>query len=338
MYNTAKVFKHTREDVYKLISEYDIYRIYLGYSPIVGNVYISPFRKDLNPSFGVFRGRNGNLMFKDFGLGESGDAIKFAKLIEGMSTQEVIEHLYRQYSHIKPIKTHNIPEVKAGDKNIYVNKIPWTEAGLAFWAKYGIKRETLEYFKVSQISKYWVNGIVRGYASNKSPMFHYEIFDKDKIYRPYYKEKRFYTNCTSSYIQGWAQLDYSKDTVIITKSLKDVMYLYQLGYTAIAPNGEGHKIPPKALKILKENFKHIIIFYDFDPAGICGTKRLLKENSEFGFMFTSKKYAKDISDYHFIVGEEEAKELFQIKLQYSYEHHFKHRSIIQSDEDPDSKG
>jgi len=336
MYNTAAVYKHTKEDVYKLIPAYDIYRTYLGYSPIVGNVYISPFRKDLNPSFGVFRGRNGTLMFKDLGTGESGDAIKFAKLIEGMNTQEVIEHLYKEYTSIKPIKTINIPEVKSGEKVIYVEKIPWTEAGLAFWSQYSISIETLKHFNVTQVSKYWVNGVVKGYASEKSPMFHFEIFDKDKIYRPYYKAKRFYTNCTSSYIQGWAQLDYSKDTVIITKSMKDVMYLYELGYTAIAPNGEGHKIPEKALNILKENFKHIIVFYDFDSAGICGTKKLLKENPEFGFIFTSNKHAKDITDYHARVGEKEAKELLESKLNKSYENHFKHRPQLQSNENPDN--
>jgi len=324
MYNTANVFKHTKEDVYKLISEYDIYKSYLGFNPIVGKVYKSPFRQDLNPSFGIFRGRKNNLMFKDLGTGESGDAIKFAKLTEGMHTSETIEYLFKQYSNIKVVKTTSIPEIKSGERNIHTSKITWNAEGISFWQKFGITLKTLNYFKVTQIKKYWVNGIVKGYSSTTNPMFDYEIYDKNKIYRPFYKEKRFYTNCTADYIQGWEQLDYSKDTVIITKSLKDVMYLYQLGYTAIAPNGEGHKIPEKALKILKKNFKYVIVFYDMDKAGITGTRRLLKENPTFGFIFTSQKKAKDITDYHFKYGLEKTIKLISKKINYAKQNHFKH--------------
>lgn len=338
MYNTARVFKNTKEDVYKHIQSYDIFKQYLGYAPIVGKVYRSPFREDLNPSFGLFYGRNGSLLFKDFGSGESGDAIKFVKIIEGMHTQEAIDFLVSSYSRIKVKKTAKIPSIKANEIEIYVNKIPWTKQGLAYWAQYCIKEETLKYFKVSQIDKYWVNGIAKGFATENNPMFHYEIYDKDKIYRPYYPSKRFYSNCTSEYIQGWKQLDYSKDTVIITKSMKDVMFLYQLGYTAVAPNGEGHNIPQKALDILRLNFKYVIVMYDWDKAGVCGARRIIRENPDFGFIFTNDKLAKDISDYCNYYGENQTKELLQTKLKYSYGKHFKYRPSIKSTKDARSKG
>jgi len=324
MYNPANLEKPTKKDVYKVISEYDIFVQYLGYKPIVGKVYKSPFRFDLNPSFGLFRARNGNLLFKDLGSGESGNAIKFAKLLEGHhSTQETIEYLYRQYKKLKPKRTRNVPEIKPGIKEIYTNKIPFTEEGLSFWLEFGIKKETLDYFEVYQIDKYYVNGRLSGWTNTDNPMFVFEIYDRDKIYRPKYKAKRFYTNCTMEYIQGWEQLDYSKDTVIITKSLKDVMYLYQLGYTAIAPNGEGHSIPQKVIKELKKNFKYIIVFYDWDKAGLCGTRKLIRQNPEFGFIFTGIHSMKDATDMHLVLGEKDTAKILNQRIKYSKQHHFK---------------
>jgi len=326
MYNPADLYKPTREDVYKLISEYDIFVQYLGYKPVVGKIYKSPFRFDLNPSFGLFRARNGNILFKDLGSGESGDAIKFAKLLEGHSrSQETIEYLYKQYKKLKPKRTLRIPEIQPGTKEIYAHKIPFTAAGKAYWEQYGIRQETLEYFKVHEIDKYYVNGRLSGWTTIGKPMFDYEIYDRDKIYRPYYKAKRFYTNCTSEYLQGWEQLDYSKDTVIITKSLKDVMYLYQMGYTAIAPNGEGHTIPEKALKILKDNFKYIIVLYDWDKAGVCGARKLIRQNPEFGFVFTNIKSMKDVTDMHLGVGRYLTEGHIKQKIEDAKEKHFKYR-------------
>jgi len=318
MYNPANLIHITREDVYKKISAYTIFTNYLGFPPIVGRVYESPFRKDLNPSFGIFRAKNNNLLFKDLGSGVSGDAIKFAKLIGGFnSTKETIQALYKETTKHLPIRTKKVLEIKPSTLDIYTNKIPWTKEGLEFWSNFNITLKTLEYFKVHQINKYWVNGIVKGYSTTTSPMFHFEIYDKDKIYRPYYTAKRFYTNCTSQYIQGWEQLKFKNDTVFITKSLKDVMYLHQLGYEAIAPNGEGHSIPAKVITLLKKSFKYIVVFYDWDKAGVCGTRRILKVNPEFKFIFTNSKEAKDITDYHKKFGITQTKQLLQKKLNYA---------------------
>ena len=67
----------TLDYILSRVSEYDIYARYLGKFK-VGGIYNSPFRKDSNPSFGVFLSRKtGKLLFKDHGSGECGDVIKF---------------------------------------------------------------------------------------------------------------------------------------------------------------------------------------------------------------------------------------------------------------------
>jgi len=318
VYNTRNLYPPTKKDILKFTTEYDIFAQYLGFRPIVGHLYSSPFRRDSNPSFGLFYATNGALLFKDLGTGEAGNCFKFVSIIERIKINDVYELLHSQYISKKIVfkKTKTIPKRKNDTVDIVVEKKEFTEEGLNFWYKYGISKKTLEYFNVSEASKYWVNGKLHGYSTEKNPIFNYEVYEKNKIYRPFNKNK-FYTNCSNIDIQGWEQLDYSKDTVIITKSLKDVMLLYEMGFTAIAPNGEGHSIPEKVLKILRENFKYIIIWYDKDLAGIKSTKKLLKTQiPDAGFCFTYSKKEKDLSDYFLKYGHDKTSLLISNKLNY----------------------
>lgn len=315
MYNTNKVIGVTRDDVLSVISEYDIFVRYLGFKPTVGQLFSSPFRQDSNPSFGLFYSKHSReLMFKDFGTGEAGDCFKFAALMENVSIRKVVRILYENNSVNRPKKTKKIPVKEVEDKDVIVEDIPFTAEGYAYWNGFGISPETLEKYNVKQINRFWVNGIEYWRASKAKPMFSYFIYSKVKIYRPFYKKMKFYSTCTTSYIQGWEQLDYSKDTVIITKSMKDVMLLSELGYAAIAPNGEGHAIPDKALEILRENFKNIVLFYDRDLPGMLASRRLLKLHNDFKYMFTPRGTEKDLSDYYAARGAEDTKNMLTEKL------------------------
>lgn len=302
MYDTTDYFGATKERLLRLTSEYEIFSQYLGFRPVVGQLYLSPLRKDTNPSFGLFYAKgNKTLLFKDLGTGETGDCFKLASLIDNTTIRQAVTNLYRQYVSKKITKRKTkevIPIKEYKELDIVVDDIPFTVEGLNFWDDFGITESTLNKFDVKQINKFWVNGKEYWRASQSKPMFSYFIYSKAKIYRPFYKRMKFYSNCTITDIQGWAQLDYSKDTVFITSSLKDVMLLHELGYTAIAPNGEGHSIPKKALDILRQKFKHVVILYDRDLPGLKAAQKLWRGNKDFSFMFTPRRTEKDISDYY----------------------------------------
>ena len=70
------------------------------------------------------------------------------------------------------------------------------------------------------------------------------------------------------------------DYVVITKSLKDVMVLYEFNIPAIAPNSETLFISDKQLEKLKSKFKNIIVFYDNDCAGISGMNKIKKNHKK----------------------------------------------------------
>lgn len=308
MYDTTELLPPNREDILKLIDPYDIYVQYLGYRPVIGQLYTSPLRQDSNPSFGIFYAKPSNkLLFKDFGTGESGDCFKFASLVEGVSSREINKVIYDQYVSKKlPKKSQAKPLAKRKSNvlDIVIDDIPLTAEGLSYWQRYGISQDTLKKYNVKQIHKFWVNGVEYWRASKDKPMFAYIIFDKMKIYRPFFKRMKFYSSCTSADIQGWEQLDYSNDTVYITKSMKDVMLLHELGYSAVAPNGEGHALNKKAVEILRKRFKNIVLLYDRDLPGLLATRKIWNQHRDFDFLFMPRGTQKDLSDFYEANGRE----------------------------------
>ena len=300
MYNTLMHIKLTKEDVLKKISEYDIFVKYMGFKPVLGNLYSSPLREDKDPSFGLFKSnKTGSILFKDLGTGECGDCFKLACLLEHKTPKEIYGDLINDNSQKLIKKSQGPIPVKQYDSiDIVVDDIPFTVEGLAFWNDFGITEDTLNLYNVKQIKRFWSNGFEYWTSSKSKPMFSYFVYDKVKIYRPFYKRLRFYSNCTNIDIQGLQQLDYTKDTVFITKSMKDLMLLHELGYTAVAPNGEGHTIPDKLLSHLRKKFKKVIILYDRDLPGLKAAKKLWGSNRDFDFMFTPRQTEKDLSDYY----------------------------------------
>lgn len=61
----------TLDYILSKVTEYDIYAKYIGQFK-VGMIYNSPFRKDNNPSFGVYYSKKTRkLLFKDHGTGDA---------------------------------------------------------------------------------------------------------------------------------------------------------------------------------------------------------------------------------------------------------------------------
>ena len=68
------------KDLLSMLNDESIYTYYLGKIKL-GKLIHSPLRNnDKNPSFAIFRGKEGGLFFKDHGSGDGGNSIKFVKL------------------------------------------------------------------------------------------------------------------------------------------------------------------------------------------------------------------------------------------------------------------
>ena len=114
---------------------------------------------------------------------------------------------------------------------------------------------------------------------------------------PTKKIYRFLSNWSSKLIQGSKQLPSSGDYLVVTKSLKDVMTLYELNIPAIAPCSENSFLSQTQFDRLKLKFKKIYLFYDNDLPGIRAMQKIRKEFPEVHPIWIPRKIgAKDISD------------------------------------------
>lgn len=317
MYDINRFVKKqlTEESLLEEVSEYEIYRYYIG-DFVIGRPFNSPLAKDDNPSFTIFIPKKypGKLFFKDF-RGITGDAIVFVKEHFGLNYKEALERIAidfnledkflinTSFKQIKPVTLRLAKEdrldLKKESLNLKITSRDWKIHDKTYWKSYGISKGTLELFNVVSIKYYWMYDKL--YNADKYAYAYKEWKDNElnyKIYQPFRESNnhKFVNGFLDGTFSGWDLLPEYSNLIIITKSAKDCMFLYEHGYNAIAPQGEGYTFKPQVIDILKAKCKKLVLFYDNDEAGINSAKRNCEEfNLEY--VTTNSKY-KDITDYY----------------------------------------
>ena len=281
------------------VSEYDIYAHYIGQFK-VGMIYNSPFRKDKNPSFGVYYSkRTKQLLFKDHGTGECGNVIKFVQLYTGKTNyQDILLDIVEKLKITNDTKLDSSKQyIPSQETVIGIVRQPFTPTDINYWSQFHISEKTLKKFDVFSIKYYLCNGIVKGIYKDTNPMYAYKVYNHFKVYRPLGdKYTKWRNNLEQDDVQGFKQLPKSGDICIITKSMKDVMCLYEMGIPAIAASSESSWISDKILLNLKNRFKNILILFDRDGTG-CRNSKKIWNKYKLKPLFINKKFkAKDLSD------------------------------------------
>ena len=290
-------------DLLDKVDDYTIFSYYLGQFK-VNKLMNSPLRTDDKmPSFAIFKGSNGALLFKDHGTGEAGNALKFIKLYRHIETREELEReLLRIVKSVNPnmntrkntYEYSTIPK----ETEIGIVRQPFTQVDKDYWKQFHISLSTLKKFNVFSIKYFLCNRVVRGTYKDTNPMYAYKVFDKFKIYRPLAsKYTKWRTNLTNRHVQGLAELPKEGgNLLIITKSLKDVMCLYEMGFYAISASSETTFIPDDILTYLKKKWKHIVILYDRDRTGMLKARGYSKMYKLHPVFVNKRFHAKDVSD------------------------------------------
>lgn len=289
----------TLDCILSKVTEYDIYAKYIGQFK-VGMIYNSPFRKDKNPSFGIYYSkRTKQLLFKDHGTGECGNIIKFVSLFTGKTEyNDILSDIVDKLNITNNTKLVSSKQyIPPTETVIGVVRQEFTDVDINYWKQFNISINTLKKFNVNSIKYYLCNGIVKGTYKRENPMYAYKVYNNFKIYRPLAdKYTKWRNNLTDYDIQGYEQLPQKGDILFITKSMKDVMCLHEMGYPAVSPSSESTFLPKDVLEQLKTRFKRIIILFDRDVAGVKRSRKLSRETG-LEAMFINKKFkAKDVSD------------------------------------------
>jgi hypothetical protein len=187
---------------------------------------------------------------------------------------------------------------------IQVETKDFTEEELKWWSRFGISLKTLIKFRIFSIKSVFLNGNYFNSSTTKTPIFGYyggvdsESNELWRIYMPTKRNYRFISNWDSALLQGSKQLPKESDHCFIIKSLKDVMTLYEHGFTSCAPTSENILISEAQFnKIISKFGDNILIWFDNDLPGVKGANKYKKK---YGIrcIFIKRKYAKDISDLY----------------------------------------
>jgi hypothetical protein len=113
-------------------------------------------------------------------------------------------------------------------------------------------------------------------------------------------------------VQGKGMLPQSGDLLIVTKSLKDVMSMFEMRITAIAPPSEHQFLPENYFTKQKQRFNKIVMLWDNDSVGVKKSKEF-SEKYKIPFILIPESYqdCKDISDVVHKYGFEEATKLLK---------------------------
>ena len=282
--------------------------------PIEEERFCSPFRNDDNPTCSLWRAPgNEGLYFMDWAvLDKPLDIFGLYMYAYGCDFSGAVDGLWQLMEGWTPGQTPRkvggIKIRKMEDVKLKVQSREWTESDHRWWHSFGISPDTLNHFGVSPALYVWLGDQLIYIYSGPSvfPAYIYEDVDNLKVYFPFKKKFRFYQN-NGRFIQGFKQLPLSGRLLVITKSMKDLMLLYEFGIPAIAPQSESVTLDEETLSQLDDRFEHVVVFLDNDHAGITALRRYKKLG--YKIFMLSRHQAKDISDYYRKYGAEQTREL-----------------------------
>lgn len=280
----------SKDNILALINSYDIFKKYIVGFVDVGKAFKSELRADKSPTCVVFKG-NTDLLYKDYAV--TGALSCFGYVMQKYScnyfqaldivsrdfnldlVSTVSEFEYTPTASI--IYNVDISKIESTPADIRIKVRNWNLYDKEFWNdQYELTISELKEGKVFPLEGFWLNN---SYFKAHSTAYGYYFGFKDgrelwKIYQPYSKKAKFFTNTGPDDYQGFDLLPETEERLIITKSYKDVLVLRKLGIPAIAPQSESSVIDKDFYDYLLTRFKEIRLLFDNDEPGIKAANKL----------------------------------------------------------------
>jgi len=304
IFTTAGKKELTKEHILKQITEESLWTFYTGLEVKFNQMFLSPIRKESNPSACFYYTKQNQLRLIDFGesivMGrrKTYDIWSFLMQKYHISFRECLQKVNSDINNTtKPIEYLGEPVKRIREsKKIITFPKGFNKEELEYWNQYYIDKDLLTLGRVESLDHYWI--VSESYSVKfKQPFsFAYKCSNEEyQIYKPLEeKGKKFYTNLKEDTLFGEHLLPWLGDLLIITKSYKDALVLNKLKYNSIGFRSENTF--PSKLKIdtLKHRFKNIVTLFDPDKAGRNGAEQLF---SMYNFKYFFLNEHKDISDY-----------------------------------------
>lgn len=313
--------KITKDFILSKVNQESIMQYYTNNDVNSKKLYTSCLRNDHKVTVGYYKSKSGILYMHDFATNEHIDCWNLVMRLYNCNFYEALKIIAQDFDLISSnvVKTQ-APKIieplkETESANIQVQIKDFTSKELKWWESFGISRKTLKKYHVFSLQHVFLNGELKFTSSEQCPIYGY-YFGKDKnheekwkIYFPMRTEFRFLNNTSKKLLQGYKQLPKEGDLLIISKSMKDIMAMYEFNIPAVAPNSETLFINDKQLEEFKRRFKHILIFYDSDRPGRYNMAKIRREHPELNYYFLPRYLSKDFTDTIKQVGVDKMKEL-----------------------------
>ena len=320
----------TKEFILNKITQEQIFRKYCNNFKKIGVKFSSELRKDPNPSC-IISPYNGILWYKDFGdTSKAVDCFNYVMIKYSINYTEALKLIASDIGKnlvSTEVKSHrNINTIYNKINTSYEFKLRnYTIRDKEYWGKYYLTPNILKHFNIFPVQyiKIIKSG-TDGFTIRPKNGYVYIISEEYKIYKFLILDKdiptKWFGNSGSIrdnkiFYEGYEQLPKYGDTLIITKSLKDVAVLYKLGYASFAPNGESVVLNSDIISSIKSRFRDIYLFYDNDKPGIKGSNRNAALHNIKEIRIPERYQVKDISDFIEMYGEEHALAMLQALLE-----------------------
>lgn len=294
----------TRESILTKVSQTEIFSRFLNIEVVPGRLIRSPFRNDVKPSckFGWY---SNMLWFKDFSTGQTLNCFTMVMHLRGCDHWEAlriiadefeIDKLPQVYEYKEPVESG-----KSKKRDIQVEFGSWTPEMVAYLKSYHLDFQTITTYRVHPVVKVWLDGRLVWRANSWDQAFGYYFGKNGESQRwkiHFFMRKggtRFI--CNTNRIIGWVQLPESGDTLVITKSMKDVMCMSMFAVNAISMQGETTLPYDYIIDGLMQRFTRIISLYDYDKTGIASATKLYENHGIKPLFFKNVEQVKDFSDY-----------------------------------------
>ena len=306
------------ENILGYISQKEIMEKYLGVSVDTVGMFKSPLREDKNPTC-TFSWSKGKLYFRDWAIERPLDCFGVVMSLYNVNfkdAQKIIAKDFNIRNEVlsgKPKKKIYQYDDKEEYKSIIEVKVqPFTKDNISYLKSYHLTSNICKEFNVYSPKYIWLNKKIHYVYSDNNPAlaYYFGLDDRKnpkwKIY--FYKNDQYRFLCNTNRINGWIQIPEKGNTLIFTKSLKDVMCLSLFDIPAVAMQAESQTPYDYIIKELQSRYNKIISLFDYDSAGI---RRAMKIYDDFDipYFFIQDEHAKDFSDYIQYYGIDKSREL-----------------------------
>lgn len=292
-----------KEEVFKRLTEEQIFEKYLGITVDETTSFTNPLRLDKRAGCRFYRAANGRLYFKDFSKKYHWDCFNVVQELYNCSFVEALRIIIQDFRLNKTpvLYEHTFTPVEKKRRKIQIAVRNYDQQDVDYWEQFGITVDLLYQYKVYPCKAVWLNGEYYR-CKTVDPCYAYyfgridgiEVF---KLYFPFREDNRFFQNIhvEDDFLQGEQQLTQETNTVIITKSYKDVIAMKLYGLEAVAPLSEYHLITPEKYEWICNLYANVFITGDNDSTG---RAFILAHNKEYNVPYGVFPFSmeKDFTD------------------------------------------